>query len=825
MFAESLNNITSFPLESIIKLTKCNREIFSNMDLEKVYEAIVDGSFCMLKNTKICLLYAYNSENHILELIKEEGIERHYIKSTIIKGDDGIIGEVAATGAKKVVNNFQQNQLPIAKEIILKKQIEKMICLPLKIKSSVIAVLNLFLSASENLIPHEELLIEILSGHAAVAIQQANVYQNMKHTIEDMNSVVQSARGITSTLDLNCVLENILAASQQIANTHIAFFWYKDFISNEWKREFPKNLKGEGLNLPNIAAGEGLIGHVLQTAQPYLCSDVTTDEHYFPTWKETKSELVIPLIIENEVKGFLDVESTTCNAFSERHLQLLTMLAAEAAIALRNAQLYQIAERKTQQFITLKEISEALSQRKSLPEILTIIARESLSIVGHGKKVGAVMLIDRGKNMLETKGFYGDRMCEQYRNFHIPLPQTSIATWVARDGKPRLAVDVSTDTEYLKIIKEVKSEICIPLFFRDEVIGVIDIESSEVNAFDEQDIELLQTLADNTAIATKIGELYDVRLRQLEALYKTGTKINSSLKLNDVLNSIAHEGLQAIGADNRTFYVQLINNENGLLEIKVAAGNNSHIIQYIGHTLEKDTGISGQVIKNRTYYLCPNVEQDIFYKKLHSDVKSELCVPIIFSDQVIGLINIESVVENDFGQYEIQLLQQLANQAGMAIENARLSEELADTQFQLSETLGITVVGETLASLIHDIRTSSSLISGEAQWIEYQHENNNLNIESVLEAMQKIESHVARIESITTDLMQRSKQTIPIMNLTRILDIARSAIHLTSGFAHRQQVDFIVDFPSLHTKRYAECHLEPVHDNQKRRIWSGSTAL
>ena len=787
---------STLPVDFVKNLAGWNMKMFSKMDTNEIYKAIIDTSFDVIKKVKVGLLFILSQDNGKLELVSKKGIKANDVKMKAVETGRGIIAELIKTGTKQ----YQTGAIPlsefISKDALLKKRIHTSIYVPLKAVGKVFGVLNLYLNKPNQFTPAEEVMLDILGGHAAVAIQNVKLFKGVQHSYDDLDFVNKILKDITSTLDLNKVLKNILRASQQIADAETSFLWYKDITTKKWKRTFPENFKKEGCGFPEIENGEGIIGRVLTTGKNYLCNDVTIDPYYFNTWKGIKSELAIPLIIDGDVKGILDVESSKYNAFIERHVQLLTMLADQAAIALRNAQLYEIAERSTRQFITLTEIAEALSHQKSLKDILDIIARESLNLVGIGKKVCFVMLIDKEKNMLETKAAYGELVSKDYFDFHIPLSQRSIVTWVVRNRKPRIVADVSKDDDYYKITDETRSEICIPLFFRDEVIGVIDIESSDLNAFDYQDAELLRTLADNTAIGTKIAELCDIRLKQLEALYKTGTKITSSLNLDEVLNTIAREALNAIGPQRRILFVQLLDESDQSLEIKVAKGVEMKR-QFVGTRHSITDGISGWVVKNRTHYLCTNIKNDPHYYPWDPNVKSELCVPIFLGERVIGLINVESLDANDFGQYEVQWLQQLANQAGIAIENARLNEELAETQFQLTEALGVTVVSEALAGLTHDIRTASSLISGEAQWIEYLHEKENLQFNDVTDAMKKIESHVARIEAMTNDLMEKAQQLPPEFSTTNLSDLTRSSVYLTSGYARRQNVEIDVNYSSL----------------------------
>ena len=790
------NNSDEIPIEFIESLAECNRKMFSRLSSDNIYIGILETSFCVLKHTRISLLFILDAEIDELRIVGMKGIDEEAVQRKNFRVGESILGDVVRDGKKRINYTSQQSSDILAENIVSSKKINTTIFLPLKVLDRVIGLLVLYLKRSEQFSRIEELMLDILANHAAVAIKNANVYKRLKFDCEDMDSVIQIARDITSTLELDQVLENILRASQQIANTDITFLWYKDLITKKWRRTFPKNLLTSGLRMPDIEKGEGIISQVLKTGCPYLCNDVTNDPYYFNSWHETKSEITIPLIIDNEVNGILDVESTKYSAFEERHLRLFSMLAGEVAIALRNAQLFEIAEQKTRQFITLRQISEALGQQKSSKEILSIIAQESLTIVGHGKKVCFVMLIDKEKKLLETKIACGDLFKEEHLRFHVPLSGQSIVTWVARNSKARVAPNVDDDSEYFKINTETRSEICIPLCFRNEVIGVIDIESSELNAFNDQDIELLQALADNTAIAIKIAELYEIRLKQLEALYNTGTKISSSLNLNQVLNAIAREALKAIGEKNRTLYVQLLGEENGSLEIKVAAGVNSEF-NYVGTHVSIDNGISGWVFKNQKYYISSDVKNDPHYVEINPDVNSEMCVPIMFGGNVIGLINVESIEKNDFGEHGLQLLQGLANQAGVAIENARLSEGLANTQFQLNEAFELSLIGETLAGLNHDIRTCSSLISGEAQWIKHLHEENKLSLDESIGAMNKIEKYIERIERLTDDLSRKSQQSPLSFQKSNMADILKESVYLISSKASHYKIQTDIDYSLL----------------------------
>lgn len=796
MSVQSLNDITSIPVESLKNILTCNRRMFSKYDLPEVYRAILSCCSGVMKNVKVGLLIRIDYESREITVIEASGIPKKSLKNTVLMIDECFTGKMIHFGNKQISKDVTEIYDFIGAKYVFENKIKILIALPLLITGKITYILNIYISESNTITTAENAFLDLFAGHAAAAIQHALFVQSKKHTLDDIGSILNIAKGITSSLELEQVIENILKAAQKIGDTPIASLWYRDIVTKSWQHKIPAELKSHKPNLPNIEEGEGIIGEVLRTGQPYHCPDTSQDPRFYPTWQDGGSEIVFPLIFENEVKGILNIESNQLNGFSAQRQKLLSMLAEEAVIALKNAQLYIIAERKTRQFNLLKGISEALSQWKSLPEILALIARESLDIVGHGERVAHVFLEDEEKNMLEIRAAVGELFDEKHLRHHLLLSEKSVVTWVVQHGQPRLIPDVSKSPDYLRIIPTVKSEVCVPLIFQNKVIGVINVESSQLNGFDERDKELLITIADNAAIATKIAELYDIRLKHLEALTTSANRINSSINLQELLITIANEALNAIGPDKRTLYVQLLDEKTQILEIKIAAGVYSSR-NYMGIKLSIDEGISGWVLRKQRPYLCSNVKNNSFYYEVNPSVKSELCVPIQFGGRITGLLNIESLVENDFGQHDLQLLEGLANQAGVALENARLSAGLANTQYKLTQAQDLAVVGETLAGLTHDIRTCFSLISGDAQWIELQVKKNTISIKEIIEAMQNIQSHVSKVEKLTEDLNRKSQQLPPEFEQVWLGDVLKDVVYLMTNEAARSKVHIKIDDRTL----------------------------
>ena len=620
---------------------------------------------------------------------------------------------------------------------LLQREQAGAICIvPLEFENTINEILVLCFKEKNELYAQDLYLFDILSRQLAAAINTKKMHATIVYDHRLLDALRRFGDAAMS-VDLHRFLDQFTLAALHLDQSNVIVFWYLHPWQGTWQQHVPPHLHSLCHSFPDIANYEGIAGFVLRTKRLYNCPDVTKDPHYHLTFPDVQSEIAIPIFDENQVVAVLDIQSQLKNAFTSMHEQFFQLLALYAASTYQKIQIMRIADHKNREVITLKSIGESLGQQKSLQEVLQMIADESLKLVGHGKMISTVMLWDDEKEMMETRAIAGEEAKKYFKNLSIPLSQKSVVTSVIKTQKPRVISNVSHAEDYLNIVPSMCSEVCVPFFFHGKLVGVIDLESSTLNAFSQNDVELLKTLGESASISVKVGELVDIRLQQLEALYKTGTKLNSDRSLQDVLRTVAQESLKALGSRSRSVYIQLYEEESDDFVIHVAVGN-PQVRDYVGDRMASDKGLSGQVFRTKKHYLCSDVSKDRFYTAINSKTKSELCVPILFMNEVIGIINAESQRKSDFGLYDVELLKNMANQASVAIENARLSDELSLTQFQLNKAIEMAFLGETLAGLSHDIRTSTSLISGEAQWIERQCNTGSITPEETLRSMQKI---------------------------------------------------------------------------------------
>jgi signal transduction histidine kinase len=254
---------------------------------------------------------------------------------------------------------------------------------------------------------------------------------------------------------------------------------------------------------------------------------------------------------------------------------------------------------------------------------------------------------------------------------------------------------------------QTRSELVLPITIKDRVIGVLDVQSNHLNAFDESDVVVLQSLADQAAIAIDNARLFDAeqrRAEQFRVISEVGSHVASILTVEELLAQMARLIQEAFD-----FYLV----EIGLVEVPdlvfKTRASRAGADQFEGFHLAVDArSITGSVAATGQPLLVPDVHQEPRYVKITATATlSELAVPMKVQDKVIGVINVESDRREGFDESDLTVLQSLANQAAIAIENARLYEQ--------AQKLAVMEERQRLARELHDAVTqtlfSASLIS------------------------------------------------------------------------------------------------------------------
>lgn len=254
-----------------------------------------------------------------------------------------------------------------------------------------------------------------------------------------------------------------------------------------------------------MAAADGIVGRVVASQQPMVIGDVLLNPEYVGVVPDMRSTLVVPLLQKSKCIGVLNVLSRDVDRYSERDVAILRQFAAHVATALVNARLFAQERQDAEAFETLAEISREVAALLDLDVLLPRVAQLARRLVQY--RTFGILLLNEATKELEIKVAvkYGEKVDD--------LPKVRLGEGIVGEAalsrQPQIVPDVSRDPRYIKVVEDVRSELAVPMLLKDRCIGVIDLESPELDAFSKRDVEILTLLASQTAVAIENARLYD----------------------------------------------------------------------------------------------------------------------------------------------------------------------------------------------------------------------------------------------------------------------------------------------------------------------------
>jgi sigma-B regulation protein RsbU (phosphoserine phosphatase) len=329
----------------------------------------------------------------------------------------------------------------------------------------------------------------------------------------------------------------------------------------------------------------------------------------------------------------------------------------------------------------LLEVSQATSETLDLDQLLGNVAEIVKEVIPHD--LFAILLYSDKTRGLRIRHGIGHRD-EIMRSLTIQLGE-GITGAAAATRQPILAADVRADSRYLSALDAVRAELAVPMLVRGKLVGVIDLESTRLNAFTEQDKALLTLIASRVAVAIDNARLYrrvERQNRTLRVLAHLSQEFSSILDLDELLTKIANTFRAVIAFD--AFSIFLVDPEYGLLRHRFSQRYDERVTV---QNIEMGKGVTGAAVQSREPIRVVDTLSDPRYISAHPDVRSEVAVPLVSQDRVVGVMDLESNKLGFFTEEHVRALSLLAPQIASSVENARLYEELAQREQRMQEDL------------------------------------------------------------------------------------------------------------------------------------------
>src|SRR3974390_200704 len=308
--------------------------------------------------------------------------------------------------------------------------------------------------------------------------------------------LLEISHAVNTTLDLNTLLQRVAEMLKRIIDYEIFAILLLNEKTQEMRIRFQVGHPPEVAERIRIKVGEGVTGQAVQRREAVLVNDLTSEQNVVNYTPGVRSELAVPLIAKKQGIGVLDVEAGQPGAFTEEHKRLLTLFASRIAVGIENARLYTRVSRQAKQLTLLTEISRELTSILNVDQLLKRVADLLTRIIDY--EMFSILLLDPTEQLLQHRFSLRFKESVQRKN-EIPVGE-GLVGYAAMSGQPVLVPDVSKDKRYIMANPETRSELCVPLIYKDKVIGVLDIEHTRRNYFNEDHVRTLTTMAAQAAI-------------------------------------------------------------------------------------------------------------------------------------------------------------------------------------------------------------------------------------------------------------------------------------------------------------------------------------
>ncbi|MGA9390418.1 MAG: GAF domain-containing protein [Candidatus Sulfotelmatobacter sp.] len=322
--------------------------------------------------------------------------------------------------------------------------------------------------------------------------------------------LLEVADVLATSLDLDTTLRRVAEVVRKVIDYQIFAILLLNEKTQELRFRFQVGYPEKFADRARVKVGEGVTGQAAQLRKAVLVDDVTQDPSYIAAVPNVRSELAVPLITKNRVIGVIDLEARDPGYFTEEHSRLLTLVASRIAGGIENAQLYTRTTRQARILLLLNEIARELSSILNLDELLNRVAELLRRLIDY--QMFSILLVDSSGEKLQHR--FSLRFRENIHLKHeVPLGRGLVGA-AAQSGQAVLVPDVSKDPRYIEGNPETRSELAVPLIYKDKVIGVLDLEHTRRGFFTDDHRRTMMTLAAQVAIAIENARLYEEIARQ-----------------------------------------------------------------------------------------------------------------------------------------------------------------------------------------------------------------------------------------------------------------------------------------------------------------------
>jgi signal transduction histidine kinase/putative methionine-R-sulfoxide reductase with GAF domain len=776
-------------LADLEKLRQAAVEINGQPDLQSTLDATARWAANLL-GVQGATVYLHDAERDELEVRGVYNMPASHLGRRLKVGD-GLSGRVFLMHQPQLVGDYLSwdQASPVWRDVTF----GTVLAVPLRYSDNAIGVLNFLDHAKNRVLDDDAMRVAgLFASLAAAALTSALSLADSRRRADRLMALQRVTATVSAVLDLPTVLQSVV---EELRST----FGYALTSIHR--------LDGATLLLEAIAGLErhvvpdvvtsldrGIIGRAARTARPQYVTDVSSDPDFVFVLPGTVAEAAVPVLLNDEVWGVLNVESTDRTTLSAADVPLLGMFCQQIAVALENVRLLVAERRERQRAETLGKVASILSSTLSLDDALRQVMQQLRSIVPYDN--GALYLLQDGVMVCQVAE---GKQAERWMDIKLSVGGYPLLQEMRTTLQTILVPDTRSDPRWVdsSSVAHLASWIGAPLVAEGQLMGMLSVDKAHNGYYTRENQEVTTAFANQVTVAIQRAQHFNdaqQRLRELSSLVQVSASLTEAPDLTAVLDVVLDSACDLLGCNGGA--IALVEQQSMRLNVVAARGQPASFVKrmneampYLPADLAREPALRSPVL----------IDPDAEPAQPNSLV---ICAALTVAGQVIGLIQ---VGQSTLDEAQRRLLTAVADLAAAAIDKAQLYQDTVRAYDELRELDRLK--DEFVQNVSHELRTPLTFVRG---YVEYLLEGyaGDLNQEQ-RQALEIVLNRSDAIVRLVNDIVSLKQAELQEMDLQPVAleQIALACVEGSKVAGEKAGIRIQIDFPS---------GLPPVYGDAKR---------